>query len=197
MLPNFEFCVPKAAKAVPDGPDWIHEIKYDGYRARLMRDGDQVKLLSKAGLDWTWRFPFITKTALALRDRRFAIDGEIVVLDAAGISDFDALHSGRHNQAARLYAFDLLAAAGEDLRDVPLFGRKAELAKLLGRRREDGIFAAPFEPGAIGPDLFRKACELGLEGIVSKHRERRYRPKTCDWIKIKNRQHPAMSRRFV
>ncbi|UGX98210.1 DNA ligase [Bradyrhizobium barranii subsp. barranii] len=191
----FEFCVPKAAKAVPAGPDWIHEIKYDGYRARLVRAGDRVRLESKAGLDWTWRFPFIAETARKMRQEDFAIDGEIVVLDLRGVSDFDALHSGRHNAEAQLYAFDLVALAGDDLRQLPLFERKAELGKLL-RGRAEGIFVAPFEPGAIGPDLFAAACEMGLEGLISKHRERRYRPRTCDWIKVKNRAHPAMSRRF-
>ncbi|MBR1026838.1 MULTISPECIES: DNA ligase [Bradyrhizobium] len=191
----FEFCVPKAAKAVPSGPDWIHEIKYDGYRARLVRAGDRVRLESKAGLDWTWRFPFIAETARKMRQEDFAIDGEIVVLDLRGVSDFDALHSGRHNAEAQLYALDLVGLAGDDLRQLPLFERKAELGRLL-RGRAEGIFVAPFEPGAIGPDLFAAACEMGLEGLVSKHRERRYRPRTCDWIKVKNRAHPAMSRRF-
>lgn len=196
MPSQFEFCIPKAAKAVPSGADWLHEIKLDGYRARLVRNGDDVQLHSKAGLDWTWRFPTIVETARKLREQRLAIDGEIVVLDIRGASDFDALHSGKHNAEAQLYAFDLVGLAGDDLRDLPLFERKAELGRLL-RGRADGIFAAPFEPGAIGPELFRAACEMGLEGLVSKHRERRYRPRTCDWIKIKNRRHPAMSRRFI
>ncbi|MGO4512674.1 hypothetical protein AB4Z51_37365 [Bradyrhizobium sp. 2TAF36] len=85
---------------MPAGPGWIHEIKYDGYRARLVRDGEAVRLESKAGLDWTWRFPWIVQTARQLRQARFAIDGEIVVLDARGISDFNALHSGKHNAEA-------------------------------------------------------------------------------------------------
>lgn len=194
-MPSFEFCVPNAAKAVPNGPDWIHEIKYDGYRARLVRDGESIRLESKAGFDWSWRFPFIVETARKIRQAQFAIDGEIVVLDVRGVSDFDALHSGKHNAEAQLYAFDLVDLAGDDLRELPLFERKAELGKLL-RGHAEGIFVAPFEPGAIGPDLFRAACEMGLEGLVSKHRERRYRPRTCDWIKVKNRRHPAMSRRF-
>jgi bifunctional non-homologous end joining protein LigD len=76
------------------------------------------------------------------------------------------------------------------LRELPLFDRKARLAKLPARHRE-GIFVAPFERGEIGPGLFEAACRMGLEGLVSKHRERRYRPRTCDWVKVKNRQHPA------
>jgi len=83
----FEFCVPKAVQAVPSGPNWIHEIKYDGYRARLVRAGDRVRLESKAGLDWTWRYPFITETARKMCQAHFAIDGEIVVLDLRGVSD--------------------------------------------------------------------------------------------------------------
>ncbi|WP_249814654.1 ATP-dependent DNA ligase [Bradyrhizobium barranii] len=143
----------------------------------MIRDGDDVKLLSKAGLDWTWRFPWIVETAKKMKPSRFAIDGEICVLDVQGISDFNALHSGKHNEEAQLYAFDVIALDGTDLRDEPLAARKRKLADLL-RRRPDGIFAAPFEPGAIGPGLFEAACRMGLEGLVSKHRERRYRPRT-------------------
>jgi ATP-dependent DNA ligase len=193
MPKPFEFCKPIGRKVVPAGPDWIHEVKYDGYRGRVIRNGKDVQVLSKAGLDWTWRFPWIVEAASKIRSSRFVIDGEICVLDVQGISDFNALHSGRHNDEAQLYAFDLIAADGDDLRELPLFERKDRLGKLL-RRHPDGIFVAPFEPGEIGPDLFGAACRMGLEGIVSKHRERRYRPKTCDWVKVKNLQHPAYSR---
>jgi bifunctional non-homologous end joining protein LigD len=166
-------------------PDWIHEVKYD--------DGKDVQLLSRSGLDWTWRFPWIAETALKIRHSQFVIDGEICVLDVQGISDFNALHSNKYNDEAQLYAFDLFAFGGEDLRDQPLLDRKAQLDKLL-RGRAQGIFVAPFERGEIGPDLFTAACRMRLEGIVSKHRQRRYRAKTCDWIKVKNRQHPAYGR---
>jgi ATP-dependent DNA ligase len=85
-------------------------------------------------------------------------------------SDFNALHSGRHNEEVQLCAFDVLAMDGDDLRCLPLSMRKANLARLL-RGRPDGIFINPFEQGEIGPDLFRKACEFGLEGLVSKRRD--------------------------
>jgi bifunctional non-homologous end joining protein LigD len=109
------------------------------------------------------------------------------------LSDFDALHSNRYNDEAQLYAFDLMALGGDDLRDMPLFERKGRLARLL-RGRPEGIFVAPFERGEIGADLFGAACKMGLEGLVSKHRECRYRPKRCDRIKVKNRAHPAYQR---
>ncbi len=80
--------------------------------ARLERDDKDVRLLSKSGLDWTWRFPLIVEHALKNRKSQFVIDGEIVVLDVRGISDFNALHSGRHNEEAQLYAFDCIAIWG-------------------------------------------------------------------------------------
>jgi ATP-dependent DNA ligase len=189
---DFAICVP--GKAVPAGDDWLHEIKFDGYHARLERDGDRVRLITKGGYDWSARYPWIVESALKNRESRFVIDGEIVVLGVDGVSDFDALHSRQHDPEAQLYAFDALAVGGDDLRALPLHLRKTQLARLLARRPE-GIFAAPFEQGEIGLDLFRAACDMGLEGIVSKHRGRAYRGGRCPhWLKVKNRSHPAMSR---
>lgn len=193
MPKPFEFCRPAARKVVPSGPEWIHEVKYDGYRGRVVREGADVKVLSKSGLDWTWRYPMIVEAARKMRQSQFIIDGEICVLDVRGISQFDWLHSGRYNNAAQLYAFDIVALDGDDLRALPLLKRKEKLGEIL-RRRPEGIFVAPFEPGEIGPRLFTAACEMGLEGIVSKRRDRGYRPRVCDWVKVKNRAHPAFSR---
>ena len=93
-----------------------------------------------------------------------------------------------------LFAFDILVSDGEDLRRLPLSMLKANLSRLLARQ-VDGIFLSDFEQGEIGPDLFRHACLMGLEGLVSKHRESTYRGGRSDrWIKVKNRQHPAFSR---
>jgi len=117
-----------------------------------------------------------------------------VILGADGISDFNALHSGRYNTEVQLCAFDVLALDGEDLRKLQLSMRKTNLERLL-RGRPDGIFVNPFETGAIGPDLFWAACRMGLEGLVSKRADRPYRGgRSKDWIKIKNRQHPALDR---
>jgi ATP-dependent DNA ligase len=194
MLNGFEFCLPTRGIKVPGGPDWLHEIKYDGYRLRVERNGGRVRLITRGGYDWTKRFPWIVEAALKNRQRQFIVDGEAVILGLDGISDFNALHSGKHNDEVQLYAFDVLAMDGDDLRDLPLSTRKKKLARLLARR-PDGIFLSEFEQGEIGPDLFRKICEFGLEGLVSKHRDRPYRggPQKY-WIKVKNRKHPAMYR---
>jgi bifunctional non-homologous end joining protein LigD len=109
--------------------------------------------------------------ARKLRQKRFLLDGEAVVLGVDGVSDFDALHSGKHNEEVQLCAFDILVEGGDDLRRLPLSMRKANLERLLARRPE-GIFINPFERGEIGPDLFAAACRMGLEGLVSKRRDR-------------------------
>ena len=122
------------------------------------------------------------------------IDGEAVLLGVDGISDFNGLHSRKYDDEVTLYAFDFLISEGEDVRKLPLSMRKTSLARLLARRI-DGIFLSDFEQGEIGPDLFRHAWLMGLEGLVSKHRDRPYRTgRSPHWIKVKNRQHPAFSR---
>jgi ATP-dependent DNA ligase len=103
------------------------------------------------------------------RYKQFVVDGEAVVLGVDSISDFNALHSGKNNEEVQLYAFDILALDGDDLRHLPLSMRKPNLARLLARR-PDGIFIISFEQGEIG--LFRAACNMGLEGLVSKRRDR-------------------------
>ena len=114
------------------------------------------------------------------------VDGEAVLLCVDGRSDFNGQHSRKYDDA-----FDLLAEGGEDLRKLPLSMRKTKLARLLARL-VDGIFLSDFEQGEIGPDLFRHACLMGLEGTVSKHRESRG-GRSPNWFKAKNRQHPAFS----
>jgi bifunctional non-homologous end joining protein LigD len=160
----FEFCLPTMAKAVPAGSEWFHEIKYDGYRLRLERDGDRVRLITKSGYDWTKRYPRIVEAARRNRRTRFVIDGEAIVRGVDSYSDFNALHSNRHGDEVELIAFDALAMDGDDLRRLPLSMRKANLQRLLSRR-PDGIIISDFEQGEIGPDLFRKACEFGLRAL--------------------------------
>jgi ATP-dependent DNA ligase len=158
----YELRVPSAGKQVSSGPDWLHEIKLDGYPMLVIRENERVR--SENGTDWTRRFPWIVETARKIRKTQFIIDGEAVVLRVDRISDFNALHSRRHDEEVQL---DVLALDGEDLRKLPLSLRKTNLARLLCGR-PDGIFVAPFEQGEIGPDLLKAACNMGLEGMVSK-----------------------------
>ena len=153
-----------------------------------------MRLITRGGYNWTDRYPWIVEAALKNRQPRFVIDGEAVILGVNGVSDFNALHSGRHNEEVQLCAFDILAEGGDDLRKLPLHLRKTSLERLLARRPE-GIFVNPFEGGEIGPDLFEAASRMGLEGIVSKRRDRPHKAgRSKHWVKMKNRQHSAMSR---
>ena len=120
-----------------------------------------------------------------------------MLLGVDGISDFDGLHSRQHNAEVQFYAFDVLVANGEDLRPLPLHLRKNNLARMLARR-VDGIMLADFEQGEIGPDLFRHACLMGLEGLVSRRKDSCYRAgRSPDWIKVKNPKSQAMVRAWM
>src|SRR5258705_4012416 len=108
MLRQYEYqpCIPTRGTKVPSGPDWFHEIKHDGYRLIVQREGKRVRLLTRRGYDWSDRYPLIVQAALRLRQNSFVIDGEAVVLGSDGIFDFHALHGGKANAAVRVQAFD-------------------------------------------------------------------------------------------
>jgi bifunctional non-homologous end joining protein LigD len=186
--------LPTQGTFVRSQPEWLHEVKYDGFRILVHRDGDRVRLITRGGHNWTKRYPWIAEAALKNRHRQFVIDGEAVARGVDGISDFNAIRSGKYDHEVQLYAFDVLAMDGDDLRDLPLSMRKASLARLL-HRRPDGIFQISYERGEIDPELFRHACLMGLEGLVFKRGDRPYRGgRSKDWVKVKNRTHPAMQR---
>ena len=109
----FEPCIPTRGTTVPDRPEWIHEIKHDGYRLIVQRDGKRVRLWTRNGHDWSDRFPLITEAALRNRNSSFVIDGEAVLLGVDGISDFNGLHSRKHDHEVEFYAFDILVSDGE------------------------------------------------------------------------------------
>jgi bifunctional non-homologous end joining protein LigD len=165
-------------------------VKYDGYRLRLERDVDSVRLITRGGSNFTDRYPWIIQAARKVRQKRFMLDGEAVVPGVDGIADFNALHSRKHDHEVQFCAFDILVEGGDDLRELPLFDRKKNLERLLARRPE-GIFVNSFERGGIGSDLFIATCQLGLEGLVSKRQDRPYRGgRSNDWVKVKNRTSP-------
>ena len=167
----YEPCIPTRGTNARAGPDWLHEIKHDGYRLIVQREGKRVRLLTRRGYDWSDRDPLIAQAALRLRKSSFVIYGEAVVLGPDGISDFAALYAGKRNDEGRLYAFDLLHGDGVDMRDETLQIRKLWLANLL-KRSTDGIILNDHESGEIGPDLFRQACKMDLRESSETSRER-------------------------
>src|SRR5271169_954778 len=186
-------CIPSRAPKPPSGPDWVHEVKHDGYRLIVRRDGEAVRLFTRRGYDWTGRYPAIASAAAKLRAKSFTLDGEAVVAGADGVAVFDALHRRHKASDAMLYTFDLLELNGKDLRPLPLGERKARLAKLLARAPAGIVFNEHTdENGAV---VFLHACKMGLEGIVSKRLTAPYRSGTSrDWLKVKNPDCPAMIR---
>jgi bifunctional non-homologous end joining protein LigD len=186
-------CIPTRALKPPAGPEWVHEIKHDGYRLQVRRAGDKVRLFTRRGYDWSDRYPAIAATAMKLRAQSFTLDGEACVCGPDGIAVFDALHRRGTVREAMLYAFDLLELDGEDLRGLPLGDRKKRLVRLVGRRTL-GIVLSP-HTADDGATIYRQACAMGLEGIVSKRLSAPYRSgPSRDWLKIKNPHSPAMIR---
>jgi bifunctional non-homologous end joining protein LigD len=186
-------CLPKPAKEPPAGFGWIHEIKHDGFRILARRNGDRVRLYTRNGYNFADRFPRIVEALKSLPVRSCFIDSEAVVVDAHGLSAFDLLRSWRHDQAAILCAFDLIELDGKDFRRSPIEQRKGKLAELLRGTRDGIAFNRHFEgEGAI---IYKHACNLGCEGIVSKRLGSTYRSGRVDhWLKIKNPAAPAVRR---
>jgi bifunctional non-homologous end joining protein LigD len=182
----------KASKPA-SGPDWVHEIKHDGYRLIVRRDGPTVRLYTRNANDWTVRLPAIAAAAARIKAKSFTIDGEAVVLGPDGLSRFDELRRREAAHSAVLYAFDLIEHDGRDLRDLPFLDRKAALARLL-RDTEAGILVNE-HIAEDGPTVFAYACRLGAEGIVSKRVDGAYRSGPCPaWIKVRNPASAAVQR---
>jgi bifunctional non-homologous end joining protein LigD len=197
--PGFiERCLPTLADAVPSGPQWVHEIKHDGYRfiCRIER-GHRVRVFSRRGNDYTERVPRIVDTLARLPATSVTLDGEGVACDANGVTDFELLRAALGRPGERevfLYAFDLLELNGRDLRREPWSDRRWKLARLL-RGAGHGVQLSDHMEGNDGEGVFRHACAMGLEGIVAKRRDKPYRSgRSADWIKVKNPDAPAATR---
>jgi bifunctional non-homologous end joining protein LigD len=188
-----EPCIPTRALKPPVGPQWIHEIKHDGYRLIARKRDGRVRLFTRRGYDWTDRYPLIRKAVAVLEVRSATIDGEAVCCDGAGVADFEKLHSRAFDGEAFLYGFDLIELDGEDCRPQPLEARKAKLEKLLAGSPAGICYSEHLD--GDGAAIFALACKLGCEGIVSKHRERPYRSGPSKvWLKIKNPAAPGVLR---
>ena len=173
--------------AAPDGADWVHEIKLDGYRVLARIERGRVRLLTRNRQDWTERFPAVADAAAKLPVKEALLDGEIVALDRSGVSSFQALQQGAEETGGwslAYVAFDLLFLDGRDLRGEPLVERKKALARLLRGRRGRLRYSEHFD--APGPEVHQRACRMHLEGIVSKRKQAPYvAGRGQAWLKVK------------
>jgi bifunctional non-homologous end joining protein LigD len=175
--------------APPRGGEWIHEIKFDGYRIEARLERGKVQLLTRKRLDWTHRFERIAEAVAALPAETALLDGELVVENEKGISSFSMLQAdlkdGRGDRFV-YWVFDLLHLNGRDLTSEPLVERKTALEKLLQATSKDGPIRYAEHFDEEGPVLLRHACELGLEGVISKLRDAPYRPgRSENFVKAK------------
>jgi bifunctional non-homologous end joining protein LigD len=187
-LAFIEPCLATLRTEAPSGDEWLHELKFDGYRAQAHLIGRNARIYTRRGYDWTERFSSIASALEPLTGRRAILDGEIVVLDERGVSDFHRLQTDiAQYRSDRLsyYVFDLLHLDGRDLRGVQLIERKKRLAELMSKDSSDRVHLSEYVDAA-GAEVFRQACALRAEGIVSKRRDSPYRSGRQEfWIKLK------------
>jgi bifunctional non-homologous end joining protein LigD len=183
-----------AVQEAPPGEQWLHEIKYDGYRLLCFIDRGNVRLLTRRGQDWTEKFSKAASAAASLPLTQAILDGEMVVLDEKGVSDFQALQNFlRNRQKGELtyFLFDILHYEGYDLTRVPLAERKELLRRLLPPPEQGGTLRYSDHFTGRGEQVFQHACRFALEGIISKRAQSIYLQKrSSQWRKVKclNRQ---------
>ncbi len=186
--PGFKPQLTDHRATAPDGDGWLHEIKWDGYRLLADVTDGQVGLRSRGGLNWTDDFPEVVQAIQRLPARDLRLDGELVVLDAQGHSDFTALQKvidGTAKQPLRYVVFDMPGIAGVDISHAPLLERKALLKELLGSTV--GTLAYSDHVRDHGPAVFAASGEAGFEGIISKRVDAAYvNARSRDWIKVKH-----------
>ncbi|WP_234842220.1 non-homologous end-joining DNA ligase [Sinorhizobium meliloti] len=186
MPARIDPCLAMLVDKPPKGPEWTYEVKWDGYRIAVHLEPGRVKILTRGGYGWTERFPTIADDARRLAVKTAILDGEAVVLDDQGQSDFGMLQralgrlpSAVESGAIVCYAFDLLYLNGRDLRRLPLRERRRLLEPLVAGW--EGAIRLSEEVQADGDEFFRVACAHGLEGIIAKHVEKPYRSGRGDW----------------
>jgi bifunctional non-homologous end joining protein LigD len=182
------FVAPMALHVVeklPEGDDWLYELKFDGYRALLLKDGDHVQIRSRNDKDFTRMYPAVATAAKRLRADQATVDGEIVAVDQSGRPAFQALqHRSSHPRHQLVfYAFDLLHLNGEDLTALPLTERRSRLPNVVSG---SGVLLSQELPGAVA-DIVSSVRSLGLEGVVAKRKDSIYVPgeRSKDWVKLK------------
>jgi bifunctional non-homologous end joining protein LigD len=180
-LPELQLA--KLVAEPPEGPDWIHEQKFDGYRILADRDGKQVRLYTRRSNDWTAEFPTVAEAVASLPCKRARIDGEVAAVLPDGRTSFQALQNAGRGANLAYFAFDLLSLDGEDLSTRPLVERKQRLRALVPA---DGLIRYSDHVVGSGKRFFELACKQGLEGIVSKRRDSAYTGgRGGAWLKTK------------
>jgi bifunctional non-homologous end joining protein LigD len=179
------------ASDVPNGQEWLHELKFDGYRVLAFLNEGEARLITRRGNDWTRRFGSLAASFAALPCQQAILDGEVVILDEQGISNFQKLQNSLKRgsgSALVCYLFDVPHFAGWDLTKTPLVGRKELLARLLNskRQRHDGPLRFSEHIRGQGQQVWQRACRGAMEGIVSKRADSGYyQARTAYWLKVK------------
>jgi bifunctional non-homologous end joining protein LigD len=176
------------AQTAPEGAGWLHELKLDGYRMQARKDGDDVKMLTRSGIDWTHRIPSVADAVRLLPVEKATLDGEVVVVAPNGTTNFADLQAAFQDGAKNpltYFCFDLLHLEGHSTRDRELTDRKALLADLLDGANQDLIRISEHIESS-GQEMFQNACKLHAEGIVSKRSQSTYTSgRGGDWLKLK------------
>ena len=189
-LPAFiEPCLATLSSRAPETGGWVHEIKFDGYRIQARVGGGKVSLKTRTGLDWTRKFGAVAEACASLGGHDVILDGEIASIDENGVSNFAALQDDlKNSRQDRMvyYVFDLLHLDGHDLTTAPLIERKRALADLLQELPRNSVIKLSEHFEEDGATMLKHACNLHLEGIVSKRADAPYRSgRGGNWLKIK------------
>jgi bifunctional non-homologous end joining protein LigD len=194
MKPLLDHLAPMLSTLVdypPTADDWLHEIKYDGYRLLCRKDGDDIRFFTRNGHNWTEKFPGLVEAVRGMLVNRLWMDGELVVMLPDGMSCFGSLQEALHRRdrtCLAFYAFDLLHLDSESLIDTSLINRKGLLREII-----PPLWNLKFVDSirGHGDGFFRQACALGLEGIISKRTTSLYRPgaRSNEWVKVKCTQY--------
>lgn len=186
-----EFVPPQLATLVdkpPEGDEWIHELKFDGYRLLSHLHNGQVRFWTRNQNDWTAKFPALGKALKTLRLKTAILDGEVVALDSSGRASFQRLQQSIKGASASLlyHVFDLIYIDGYSLVKTPLLERKRVLAELLQPLGDRGLLRYSDHIEGNGAEFLKEACKFGLEGIVSKRGDSVYEfTRSRNWLKIK------------
>jgi DNA ligase D-like protein (predicted ligase) len=175
-----------AVKKLPEGDEWLYELKWDGYRALLIKDGENIQIRSRNDKDLTAMYPGIAAAGRRQKIRQIVLDGELVALGEDGRPSFQALQHRSSHQKHQIvfYAFDVVYADGQDLTREPLQVRRARLPAFVST---DAALRLSQELPGSAADIVKALRAAGVEGVIAKRRDSTYQPgeRSNDWVKLK------------